>query len=526
MSKIRIERASSPEAVGVDSKEVQAFIDHCMAEGKNLHSVMVIRHGKVACEAYRSPYAAEFKHMMYSVSKSFCATAIGFAIEEGKLSLDTKFLDVFPEARRTPTDEFLEKLNVEDLLSMRSGFSTTPMMDKTKESWFDTVINSKWVSEPGTEFLYISENMYLLCHMIHRVCGQSVMEYLKPRLFEPLGIENPFWETDKSGVEAGGWGMMLKTEDVGKFILTYQQMGKFNGKQVVPEWFVREATKKQAETADAKENYDSQMGYGYCFWRNGGYENSYRADGMFSQFGICFEDLDACLVITAGEVYEQGMRDMIWPHFPKAFIDDDPFAESVRISIPEYERLPEKERSPLEKKIANKTIKLSKPMLVNAVGFPVSVLPLAAVYMESEKAGNIDNVSFTFGEDDATMTWIEGSEVNSIRLGMDGEYRYDDMILGGIHYNSASIGCWNDENELEIQIRPLETTCERRLTFKFEGKKVTLSPSTLPTLLSMADTLKESLLSVVKPEMLGTVVSKAMPYVVPVAEPKQIGVLC
>ena len=525
MSKISLERAVSPESVGVDSREVQAYIDHCIAENKELHSIMVIRHGKVACEAYRDPYAPQFKHMMYSVSKSFTATAICFAIEEGFLTLETKFLDVFPEARREPADEYLEKLCVEDLLSMRSGFSTTPMMDKTKESWFDQVIGSKWVSEPGTEFLYISENQYLLCHMIHRLCGCSVMEFLKPRLFEPLGIENAFWETDKQGVEAGGWGMMLSTEDLGKFILMYQQMGRFNGKQIIPEWFVREATKAQADSSASKDSMDSIVGYGYCFWRCGGYENAYRADGMFSQFGICFEDLDACLVITAGEVNEQGMRDVIWPHFPKAFIDDDPNKKGVEISIPAYEKLPENPRSPLEKEIENKTIKFNKPVLVNAVGFPVSVLPLAAVFMEAEKAGNIDNLSFNFYEDEAMMTWKEGSEINSIMIGMDGEYRFDLMRLGGIDYNTAAIGTWTKENELLLQIRPLEATCERRLTFTFDGKNVVLTPGTSPTLLSMADTLKESLLSVVKPEALGEAVSKAMPYVVPIAEPKQRGIM-
>ena len=408
---------------------------------------------------------------------------------------------------------------------MRSGFSTTPMMDKTKESWFDQVLDSKWVSEPGTEFLYISENQYLLCHMIHRLCGCSVMEFLQPRLFEPLGIENAFWETDKSGVEAGGWGMMLSTEDLCKFMLMYQQMGKFNGKQIIPEWFVREATKAQADSSVAKNAPDSIHGYGYCFWRCGGYEKAYRADGMFSQFGICFEDLDACLIITAGECYEQGMRDIIWPHFPKAFIDDDPDAESVELSIPAYERLPKKTRSYAEELVENKTIKLNKPVLVNAVGFPVSVLPLAAVYMEAEKAGNIDNVSFNFGVDDATMTWIEGDETNSIKIGMDGKYRFDEMTLGGIDYHTAAIGCWVGENELELQIRPIEATCERRLNFIFNGNRVTLVPGSRPTLASIADTLKESVLSVVKPEAVGELVGKAMPYVVPIAEPKQHGIL-
>ena len=145
--------------------------------------------------------------------------------------------------------------------------------------------------------------------------------------------------------------------------------------------------------------------------------------------------------------------------------------------------------------------------------------------MEAEKAGNIDNVSFIFSDDEAIMTWKEGKEINSIRIGMDGEYRFDEITLGGINYHTAAIGCWVGQNELELQIRPIEATCERRLNFLFSGNKVTLVPGTRPTLASIADTLKESILSVVKPEAVGELIGKAMPYVVPIAEPKQHGVL-
>ena len=145
-----IPRAATPEAVGVDSKEVQAFIDHCMQAKKQLHSILVLRHGQIACEAYRAPYAPQYAHIMYSVSKSITATAIGFAVAEGLFALDTKFLDIFPEAREIRDDANMQKLCVEDLLTMRSGFSVSPMMDKTKDRWFHDIVSSPWISEPGT----------------------------------------------------------------------------------------------------------------------------------------------------------------------------------------------------------------------------------------------------------------------------------------------------------------------------------------------------------------------------------------
>ena len=523
MEKITLERAKTPEEVGVSSKEVQAFIDQCMAENKELHSLMVIRHGKIACEAYREPFGPEHKHMMYSVSKSFTSTAIGFAIDEGYIALDTKFVDVFPEARGNKPDEYLEKLTVEDLLTMRSGLSVTPMMDKRKDRWFKDILSSQWVSEPGTEFIYISENMYLLCCIIHKVTGMSVMKYLKPRLFDPLQIDDVFWETCPRGVEAGGWGLMISTPNLAKFILCYQQGGKFDGKQVIPEWWTKEATKFHADNCGTSKDSDSGVGYGYCFWRNEGYLNSYRADGMFSQFGIVFEDLDACFISTGGEVYEQGLRDVVWQHFPKAFIDDDPQAETTAISIPAYPRLPGKPRSFLEKKLVNKTIKFNKPVVLNVAGYPVSMLPLTAVFMEKDKAGNITDVSFKFLQDEIEMTWTEGDETNTIKIGMDGEYRWSKIVLGQIPYNTCATGAWNSETELELYIRPIEAVAERHLVFKFKDDMVILKPSSSPTTSVMADTLKDTIKDVLKSPALQQLAGMALPHVVPLIEMTHIG---
>ena len=519
-----IEYAKTPEAAGVSSKVVQGFLDRSMELGKELHSLMVIRHGKVACEIYREPFNKDNKHMMYSVSKSITSTAIGFAIDEGYFSVDTRFLDIFPEFKTEKLDEYLEELTVEDLLTMRSGKEVSPFLDKTKDRWLQDIMASRWISEPGTAFLYVSENMYVLCAMIHKMVGMSVMEYLKPRLFEPLGIVDPFWETCPRGVEAGGWGMMLSTRDLAKITYCYQQKGKFNGKQVIPEWWVEEATKYHADTEKANNDLDSKVGYGYCFWRNGGYENSYRADGMFCQFGIVFEDLDACVIMTGGEINEQGMRDVIWEFFPKAFIEADEKAESVELSIAPYAKLPKSPRSlVLEKRIDGRTMKLSKPIIVNLAGYPVSIVPLTALFMESDKAGNIDDVSMKFFDDEMIMSWSEGDEVNSVKIGLDGEYRWDKIIIGKIEYNTCSTACWNTENELEIHIRCIEAVAERILKFKFNGDNVVMRPSHNPSSEVMAITLQDSVKAVIKQKLLQTAVSKALPHIVPFVDAVQRG---
>lgn len=516
--------AKTPEEAGVSSKVMKDFIDRCLELNKEVHSVMVIRNGKIACELYREPFNRVNKHMMYSVSKSFTSTAIGFAVDEGYFNVDTRFVEIFPEIRGDKVDEYLEELTVEDLLTMRSGKEVSIFLDKTKDRWFEDIMASNWISEPGTEFLYISENMYLLCAIIHKMVGMSVMDYLKPRLFEPLGIENAFWETCPRGIEAGGWGMMLSTEDLAKFTYCYQQKGKFGGKQVIPEWWIEEATKYHADTAENNKEADSRVGYGYCFWRNAGCENSYRADGMFSQFGIVFEDYDACFIMTGGEVYEQGMRDVIWEFFPKAFIDPDDKAQSVELSFPPFEKLPKKPRSSvLENRIEGKTMKLSKPIVVNIAGYPVSVVPLTALFMESDKAGNINDVTMHFKEDEMLLSWSEGDEINSVLIGFDGEYRWDKIVIGQIEYNTCSTACWNTENELEIHIRCIEAVAERILKFKFNGDNVVMRPSSNPSADSMAVTLKETVKGVIKQKVVQTAVSKAIPHLVPFIDAVQRG---
>lgn len=517
-------KAKTPEEAGVSSKEVQAFIDHCEKAGKELHSFMVIRHGKIACEVYKEPFSREYKHMMYSVSKSFTSTAIGFAISEGYFDVETRFVDIFPEARGEKEDQYLEEMTVEDLLTMRSGLSVSIFLDKTKDRWFKDILNSPWVSEPGTEFLYISENMYLLCCIIHKVTGMTVIDYLRPRLFEPLGFGDVFWETCPRGVEAGGWGLMISMEDLAKYIYCYQQMGKFGGKQIIPEEWVRVSTAYHADNSASNKERDSKVGYGYCFWRNQGYENSYRADGMFCQFGIVFEDLDACFISLGGEVFEQGMRDVIWEHFPKAFIEPDKKAESVPVSIKPYKKAPVKPRSlALESRIAEKKIKFRKPIAVNLAGYPVSVVPLPALFMESDKAGNISEVTFRFGDNDMYMTWVEGDEVNTVNIGLDGEYRWSNIIIGQIPYTACSTGCWNTENELEVHIRCIEVVAERIINFKFNGDNVIMKPSSNPDMGVMADTLKETVKDVIKQPVVQSAVSKAIPKIVPLVDAVQRG---
>ena len=488
---IRLQRADYPEQVGISSKTISELLRDFKENDVEVHSLMILREGKVAYETWAAPYAPEYPHMMYSVSKSFTSTAVGFAIDEGLMTLETRLIDIFPEYKPKSKDENLEKLNVHHLLSMQSGKNVSVFSDKAKNHWIKDFFDVSWKFTPGDgHWQYISENQYMLCAMLTRITGMSVVEYLTPRLFEPLGIDVPFWEHDIDGIEAGGWGLYLKTEDLAKFMLCYQQKGKFNGKQVIPEKWTKLAQKVHANNSPFTKVIDSQCGYGYCFWRCGGI-NGYRADGMFSQFGIISNDDDIIFVITAGEINEQKTRDCIWRHFNKLIIEND--GEPTPDVKPELAALDDDleaaERSPIEKEIEGRTIYLQRNLVLNAAGFPLGMLPIPIVYMSGDRAGNMDNVVLNFNDDNCTMTWDEGDEHNTIICGMDGKARTSPITLAGMSFTAFSTAAWIDEKTLEIHMRPVGGVCMRIIKLSFNGNLVKLYPSSQMTMTDMAENL-------------------------------------
>ncbi|MEG0547132.1 MAG: serine hydrolase [Oscillospiraceae bacterium] len=523
---VGIPYASSPEDVGVSSGLVDRFIEYVKEEELELHSLMVIRHGKVAVEWFNEPFSCQTKHSMYSISKSFTSTAIGFAIDEGLLSLDDVVVDFFPDYPPKIPNKNFKKLTVRHLLTMTAGKQTNVLADKGKIDWIGNYINSPWAFTPGDNFLYVNENIYMLCAILHRVAKMSIVEYLTPRLFEPLSIDIPFWETDQNGVEAGGWGLYLSTEDLAKLMLCYLNEGKFNGKQIIPKYWATQAVKNQiGDTKMPGNDKDCTAGYGYCFWINDTEPHSYRADGMFSQFGINFPELDASIITTAAIPDEALAREAVWRFFPKAFINekiDLPRATEIKSStLGTPSSAP---RSSVEKQIQGRTIKVNKKILLNIVGLPMSVLPLAVTYMMSDKAGNINNIKFMFGEKECSMTWDEGDENNTVVCGMDGHYRYGTMTLGGIPFKVCCSAFWADEINLSVTVRPLETIGKRNLNFLFRRhNKVTITPSSTPSTYQICNSLVIGFEEVIRNPIICKLAQFFIKFAPPLAEPKHYG---
>lgn len=491
--KIRLERADYPEQVGVSSKEIEALIADFKENDIEVHSFMIMSEGKVAFETWADPYAPELPHAMYSVSKTFSSVAIGFAVSEGLLTTETKLIDIFPEFMPEKYDDKLDKLTIHSLLTMQSGKNVSVLADKTKGNWEKDFFESPWGFTPcDGHWQYVNENQFMLCSAIHRLTGMSVIEYLTPRLFEPLGIDIPEWEKSPEGVEAGGWGLFIKTEDLAKFTSCYQHDGKFNGEQVIPEEWVKLTRRRHSDNSTVNKTPDGQCGYGYCIWHCAS-APAYRMDGMFSQFGIIFKDRDASFIMTGGEIDEQKTRDAIWRHVPKCFIepDSEPTLDYEIGLEPLDEILEQNEHSPLEEKISGKNIKFRKNHILNLAGFPVSMLPIPVVYMSADKAGNINNVKFDFFENECTMTWDEGDEHNTIACGMDGAYRKAAIRLASMNFTAYSTATWADEETLVINMRPIESVCRRTIEFKFnkDNNNVTFKPSSQQSMKAMADNL-------------------------------------
>ena len=306
---------SSPEEQGVSSSAVLSFVDAADKTIDSMHSFMLLRHGHVVSEGWWAPYNPDSPHTLWSLSKSFTSTAVGMAIAEGKLSLDDEIIKFFPDDIPPEPSKNLKSMRVSDLLRMSTGQQTEPARP-TDQSWAKAFLKHPVPFKPGTHFLYNSTGTYMLSAIVQKATGMTVLEYLRPRLFEPLGIEHPAWETSPQGISTGGWGLSIRTEDIARFGQLYLQKGKWQQKQLLPEAWVDAATARQTSNgSNPKSDWD--QGYGYQFWRcrNG----AFRGDGAFGQYCIVLPEQDAVIAITSGVKDMQRTLDLVWDKLLPAF---------------------------------------------------------------------------------------------------------------------------------------------------------------------------------------------------------------
>lgn len=317
---------STPDAEQFSPDALGKYLDAVKKSGEDLHSIMILRHGRVIAEKWLGKNSADKNHIMNSVSKTFTATAAGFAIADNRLKVTDKVVSFFPDDLPSTVSPYLADLTVYDLLTMTVGHETDPTQEVRKHSkdWEKYFLATPIRFEPGTKFVYNSVATFMLSAIVQKVTGEKVIDYLKPRLFEPLGISGAEWSTSPSGVNTGGWGLFIKTEDMAKMGQFLLQKGKWEGRQLLPESWFDEAT--AAKTVQAPvwvaegtkpEESDWIQGYGYQLWRCR--HNAYRADGANGQFIIVLPEKDAVIVTTADIGNMQEEINLIWEYLLPAF---------------------------------------------------------------------------------------------------------------------------------------------------------------------------------------------------------------
>jgi len=304
----------TPESQGVSSVALLEFIE-AADQIDAMNSFMLVRHGRVIAEGWWSPYDAESNHELYSLSKSFTSTAVGMAVAEGKLSIDDEVLKFFPEDVPAEPSANLKAMRVRDLLTMSAGHQdeVPTAADKISAKAF---LTNAVPHKPGTHFKYNTPATFMLSAIVQKLAGQTVAEYLKPRLFDPLGITQPIWNTNWQGISLGGYGLNVTTEDIARFGQLYLQKGEWQGKRLLdPKWVDLATSKQVSNGSNPKSDWD--QGYGFQFWRcrNG----AYRGDGAFGQYCIVLPEQDAVIAITSGVKDMQGVLNLIWEKLVPAF---------------------------------------------------------------------------------------------------------------------------------------------------------------------------------------------------------------
>ncbi len=302
----------SPESVGIPSAAIRRFLSEIEAQTIPMHSFMIARHGKVCAEGWWSPFQEDMPHIIYSCSKSFTSIAVGMCVQEGRFSLDDPVVKFFPD-KLGPASEhpYIASRTIRNLLMMATGNSYA--IDRTAPDWIKTFLNTPPTVKPGTLFGYDSSGTHTLCGIMQRVTGQTLMEYLKPRLFEPLGIEGAWCEMSPMGICVGHRGIHCLTEDMLKFGHFLLHRGAWEGKQLMDPAYIDEATSRQISTATKANKLDSNVGYGYQFWRVR--HNAYACIGTGAQIICVIPDKDLVWVTTGNAL--QGDAD--YEEYPEIF---------------------------------------------------------------------------------------------------------------------------------------------------------------------------------------------------------------
>ncbi|MFZ1757407.1 MAG: serine hydrolase [Caldilineaceae bacterium] len=468
---------STPEAQGIASAAILGFVEAAHQSIHDIHSLMIVRHGAVVAEGWWSPFEEARTHVLFSLSKSFTSSAIGLAVEEGLLTVDDRVVDFFPDDLPATVSDNLAAMTVHHLLAMYTGHSedTTGYLHAAVDgNWARAFLAQPVTHPPGTHFLYNTGATYMLSAIVQKLTGQTLLDYLTPRLFAPLGIANPTWETCPRGINTGGYGLKITTEDIAVFGQMYLQKGVWQGQRILPAAWVAEATRGHSDNS-ANENIDWAQGYGYQFWRCR--HNTYRGDGAFGQFCVVMPEQDAVIAITAGVGPMQPTLDLIWEHLLPAF------GANV---------LPEDAtgQTRLQQKLAG----LAIAPQAGAASSPIARQVTGRRYAMDENPRGVEAFSFDFAQDQNVCT-IEGPWGEQKIVCGIGEWRKGEAVFDARGSQPAAVSSgWVEPDTFAFRVYFYESPFCVSYTCRFAGDtlivdsafNVSFGPAELPRLVGKA----------------------------------------
>lgn len=488
---------ATPESQGISSDLFAALLRELDAsKDTEMHHFMALRHGKVICECNFAPYPKGMWHITHSMCKSITGMAIGMLIEEEKLKLDENIYDIFPDHINAFSKIFRPVITVENLLTMTSGVTFNESGIVSGNDWLGSFLNASVNGKPGTEFQYNSLNTYVLSAIVTKRTGETLTEYLTPRLFDPLGITKYYWETCPKGITKGGWGLFLCAEDMAKLGQLYLQRGKWNGQQLVSEYWIEISTARHLKTQN------DTYGYGYQLWMEQR-PGSFEYNGMLGQNVIIYPDMDMVLVTNAGnkEMFQDCiMLNIIRKYFPVNYhpadvLPENPLSYSLLKRLcGELENVENNNRSTSlrggwKRNVVSRRKHSDKKYsyrISAAVDRPsdhhsfmravsgrtyvmeqqnIGIAPLFVQVFHNNMTDGISEISFTYDAGNFCVSFTEGEVIHKLPVGF-GKAADGCVDLHGEHYLVATLGEFaRDENDipvLKLEITFIEECVKRK----------------------------------------------------------------
>ena len=488
---------ATPESQGISSDLFAALLRELDAsKDTDMHHFMALRHGKVICECNFAPYPKGMWHITHSMCKSITGMAIGMLIEEEKLKLDENIYDIFPDHINAFSKIFRPVITVENLLTMTSGVTFNESGIVSGNDWLGSFLNASVNGKPGTEFQYNSLNTYVLSAIVTKRTGETLTEYLTPRLFEPLGITKYYWETCPKGITKGGWGLFLCAEDMAKLGQLYLQKGKWNGQQLVSEYWIEISTARHLKTQN------DTYGYGYQLWMEQR-PGSFEYNGMLGQNVIIYPDMDMVLVTNAGnkEMFQDCiMLNIIRKYFPVNYhpadvLPENPLSYSLLKRLcgelengennnrstslrGRWKRNVVSRRKHSDKKYSYRiSAAVDRPSdhhsFMRAVSGRtyvmeqqnIGIAPLFVQVFHNNMTDGISEISFTYDAGNFYVSFTEGEVIHKLPVGF-GRAADGCVDLHGEHYLVATLGEFaRDENDipvLKLEVTFIEECVKRK----------------------------------------------------------------